>query len=351
MFQDPARRLRAKLMRLRADSVHRFIHGLRDGIGGVAGDEFTERAPIDFASRASKLLGKGLRLGEDRVRDRNGDLHTLSMKCVGGGVKGRGARVADSEQLDPKSAARELGDDLKTIKPRAALRGFAESSLQSIYGHKMIAQAPNNPVESLLLMLRGQERFWHRTPLQSLEAILCHGAIVPNIGQFDCNSTQSESSYGRHMKAVSIFDFDSASEDAVLHQACGNLFVPGLDAIVLIGIEREELDHAKLQLPHEVSNGLWKLRLSGQASGLTHVPEIEALYVGELPSAAFSYYYLVSQSGRFFKVPSEANAITSLNEKYAEWRADDELSAAERRSRGEWSLAEVSAFNNHRDNP
>jgi hypothetical protein len=218
----------------------------------------------------------------------------------------------------------------------------------------MIDQATNNPAEPLLLSLRGQGRFWHRTPLPSLEAILRHGAIVPNVGQFIGNSTQSESSYGRCMKAVSLFDFDTSSEKSVLDRALGNLFIRGLSSTVLIGVERKGLDPAKLQLPDKVSNGVWLLRLSGHsghAAGLTHIPEIEALYFGEIPTSAFSGFYLAAQGGRFFEVPLGANAITILNEKSAEWQADDERVSAERRDGGDGSLAEmISESYNHRDN-
>ena len=145
------------------------------------------------------------------------------------------------------------------------------------------------------------------------------------------------------MKGVSLFDFDSASEETAFEQAYGNVFVPKFSAVLLIGIELNWFDRAKLQTPDEVSKGVYQLRLSGCCSGRTHVPDIEAIYLDEVPSSAFSKLCLAAQDDRFFETPPGVDAMKNLNEKSMEWNADDELAAAKPRESGEPSLAEMIA--------
>jgi hypothetical protein len=68
------------------------------------------------------------------------------------------------------------------------------------------------------------------------------------------------------------------------------------------------------------------------------IPDIEVLYLSDIPTAAFSGFFLAAERGRFFEVPLGANAITILFEKGAEWQADDERLAAERDDRGSGRL-------------
>jgi hypothetical protein len=95
---------------------------------------------------------------------------------------------------------------------------------------------------SLWGLLRGRGHLWHRTSVAALDGILRDHEITPNEGQFETTTSQSKASYARRMSAVSLFDFDTASDEHFethkYNYWCGDIF---------IRIRREALDPAKLR--------------------------------------------------------------------------------------------------------
>jgi len=213
--------------------------------------------------------------------------------------------------------------------------GFRES--YAIAPHQGVFKAMPNPAEFPWFRVRGQGQLWHRTSISSLEAILRSGAIAPNTGCFKENSVQSDTCYSRHMQAVSLFDFDTSSEANVAEQAWGHLQIRGQHCSVLIGIRREALEPAKYQSPREASGGVYRLRESNVDRGeaLTLIPDIEAIYCGPIPTAAFTGLFLTDGGGRFYEVPFGPYAVAVLLKKGAEWRDDDERLKSERHVHGQ----------------
>lgn len=194
---------------------------------------------------------------------------------------------------------------------------------------------PFQGIEPIWKVLRGQGHLWHITSLQSLGSILKCDAIVPNRGQFPDTCCQSPASFARHLGGVSIFDFDTECPKNVLEHICD---FPLLG--VLIRLSRHDLDQSKLILPTQVSNReppISELRPEIRQSGY-FVPYAEAIYLGSIPTSAFTGYLLTDEAGRHHEVEANDDAFRTLSEIDGEWTLDRKRRIAERVAKGEFVL-------------
>jgi len=186
--------------------------------------------------------------------------------------------------------------------------------------------------------LRGEGHLWHRTSLAAVDAILRDGEIVPNLGQFPNTFGQSSVSYGRHLRAVSIFDFDTENEADALTHVCDFPLVG-----VLICIRRAALDRTKLLLPSQIARGEHPIdTLPDRIKGARmFVPAVEALYLGPIPTSAFGGYILAGDGSRWHELEANEDVVPALSAIHAEWIADGERLAAARHARGDFTLDEI----------
>jgi hypothetical protein len=171
--------------------------------------------------------------------------------------------------------------------------------------------------ESLWSLLRGHGYLWHRTSLAALSGILTDQEIIPNTGQFPTTTGQSEVGYARRMGGVSLFDFDTASEQDFLDHRYD--YCRG---DVLIRIRRAALDSAKLLSPSRLRTLPDEIRVGG-----IYVPYIEALHIGPIPETAFDSFVLAPINGGehlWYKTTPDAAGLNELLEISAELRAGAE---------------------------
>jgi hypothetical protein len=160
--------------------------------------------------------------------------------------------------------------------------------------------------------LRGHGHLWHRTSLPSLAGILRDGEIVPNTGQLSATFRESECSYGRHLGAVSLFDFDSSDESYIIYQQSiwVNVLTQYPYATVLICIHRDALDRSKLILPTEVK--------PLDPEGRTYMPGVEALHIGRIPVSNLSMLTLLEVGKQWYEAMPDCNAVRILTERSTE---------------------------------
>jgi hypothetical protein len=189
--------------------------------------------------------------------------------------------------------------------------------------------------------LRGHGHLWHRTQsLESLQAILRSGAIIPNEGQFSTSAPQSPGSYGWYLRAVSLFDFDTEPEPDVLARIWDSN-----PAGVLIRIDRQALDQARLMLPKQVNHGAHRTDARPDESSVVpvYVPKVEALYLDPVPASIFRGYILfrLQEGYLWHEVAADADPIEILSPVIAQWDADRERQKAERLARGKLNWRDV----------
>jgi hypothetical protein len=120
-----------------------------------------------------------------------------------------------------------------------------------------------------------------------------------------------------------------------------------LPAGVLIRIQREGLDRAKLLLPTEISQG--DCRLDALPDDIRRmrmvIPAVEALHIGPISIAVFGGFILTAFGERdaylWHEVPSGGDALRVLSEIAAQWQAEHDRRTAERHARGEYTFAEL----------
>lgn len=102
---------------------------------------------------------------------------------------------------------------------------------------------------SVLSLLRGSDSLWHRTSLAGLRGILEAACIYPNdgypkAGRFPMTYGQSRLSYGRAINAISLFNFDSATEEEILLHSWkwGPFLTDQRPITVWIDVPRSRLD-------------------------------------------------------------------------------------------------------------
>jgi hypothetical protein len=184
--------------------------------------------------------------------------------------------------------------------------------------------------------------------LSALESIFRDGKIIPNIGHLPETHGQSKISYGRHLGAVSLFDFDTADEQYILEHELiwGTVLTGRLPAGVLIRIRREALDRTRLLLPTEIPGGEYRLEILPDGIKRTRIiiPAVEALHIGPIPASAFSGSILTAkEDGEYLwqEVALDTNAFRVLSDISAKWNADHERRTAERHARGEHTWGEI----------
>jgi hypothetical protein len=204
-------------------------------------------------------------------------------------------------------------------------------------------ESPVTPSPAFLPLrarLRGHGHLWHRTSLPSLEDILRSGEIVPNTGQFPSTYTQSEHSYARYIGAVSLFDFDTASEAEFetrrYDYSRGDVF---------IRIRRDALDQKMLS---RAEDKLTDPRLDTLSDKDKHklvcIPYLEVLHIGSIPETAFEGFIFAPESGGDYcwhETTSDAAGLRDLLEIATKRTAKEERERAERHARGEYTLAEM----------
>jgi hypothetical protein len=187
---------------------------------------------------------------------------------------------------------------------------------------------------SLWSILRGHGYLWHRTSLAALRSILSDHEITRNTGQFPSTFRQSDNSHGRHMGAVSLFDFDTASDaEFETHR------IDYWHGDVFIRIRREALDPTKL-LSHSWFNAL----PDETRHGRIYVPYLETLHVGPIPETAFDGLILAPvNAGEYlwYETTSDEAGLRELLDITTKRKADEERERAERHARGEYTLEEL----------
>jgi hypothetical protein len=202
----------------------------------------------------------------------------------------------------------------------------------------------------LWALLRGHGHLWHRTTLPALEGIFREKAILPNRGEFPNTFCQSKVSYSRHLKAVSLFDFDTATEQRISEhrRKWMDVLVANMPRVdILIRIAREALDRNRLVLPDEVSGD--DVRLNALCEKVRkmrmYLPGVEALHIGPIGVETFTGFILLSGEGQEYHCHEAAfngehEAIRAMSTTATEWTNDYERRTAERHARGEYTLAE-----------
>ncbi len=154
---------------------------------------------------------------------------------------------------------------------------------------------------------------WHSTPAGRYGAILGDGEIKPDGGP---NGNVYRGSFAVSINAVSLFDFENASEDDGLGiyttRWSTHLRLPDTPVTVWIGLHRDRLP-GRLILADEGSNlahGKWNW-----------YPRVEACHVGLVPACAFAGVLAVSTAKphQFETLVSGAAALPRLRELAEQW--------------------------------
>jgi hypothetical protein len=192
-------------------------------------------------------------------------------------------------------------------------------------------------------VLRGHSYIWHRTSLLSLAAIIGDGAIVPNTGQLTPAFPQSVGSYSRHCAGVSIFDFDTSSEESIreFEDAWESVLIK--DQSVLICVRRDSLRRDKLVLPTEIK---WNAE-----NVLTVIPKVEAIYCGSIPVSSFCGFVLAEfkygGGVSWHKLEPSSDPLVELPRLAETWNLNRRRLKMEREARGENSLGDLVAESLH----
>ncbi len=156
------------------------------------------------------------------------------------------------------------------------------------YSAEDVANA-REAVGSLWSLLR--PALWHSTPPARYRAILDDGEIRPDGGH---GGNVYKGSLAVSIGAVSLFDFESASEEDALgtfRKWCTHLWPPDIDTrvTVWVGLNRDRLP-GRLMLAKEVGELATRERKN-------HYPRVEACHLGPVPVTAFTEVLAVSPYG------------------------------------------------------
>jgi hypothetical protein len=156
---------------------------------------------------------------------------------------------------------------------------------------------------------------WHSTAAGRYHSILKDGEIRPDGGQ---GGNVYKGSYAVHMEAVSLFDFESASEDEALgtyKKWCDFLWRRDNGPLtVWIGLKRDLLP-GRLMLPTEIREGAVR-------ASKNWYPRVEACHLGPVPADAFDRVLAVSTTTplTFELLAIGEAALPRLDELAEEWR-------------------------------
>lgn len=201
-------------------------------------------------------------------------------------------------------------------------------------------------LSTILGVLRGAGAFWHRTTIANLRAILEHGAIEPNLGQFAVTYPQSNSCYGRQISAVSLFDFDSEPIEGIyLSHNWPPFLLDCWPVTILICIDRRSLDSEKLILPPAVRhpNMPHVEPEDGEPYVPCFIPRVEAWHRGPIPVSSFRRYLAIRSNTNFEyeEFAADHSQLERIEIFCEEWQAELDRDRAARRARGELDLAEA----------
>ena len=148
---------------------------------------------------------------------------------------------------------------------------------------------------------------WHSTPPTRYRPILDRGEIRPDGGQ---GGNVYTGSLAVSMGAVSLFDFESASEEDALGtfgRWCTHLWRPDIDTrlTVWIGLNRDELP-GRLILAKEGGE-------RAMSEGKNWYPRVEACHIGAVPDSAFTAVLAVYPCGSE-ELPRGSAALPRLDE-------------------------------------
>ena len=117
---------------------------------------------------------------------------------------------------------------------------------------------------------------YHLTSICGLKGIRHKSYILPNNGEFPDTYTQSAKSFGRRYGYVSLFDFETPTEEQILaeYHKWEGFFYRHKPVTVLIGLDRRKLE-PKL-LPNETAK-------QTVGYGIPWMPHIEVWYPEPLP--------------------------------------------------------------------
>jgi hypothetical protein len=173
----------------------------------------------------------------------------------------------------------------------------------------------------MMPMLRGHGFLWHCTGPGAFYSIMRDGAIGPSSDV----PAAWQSSMGRRLGAVCLFDFDSRPEHCAYYSGAtadvGNWFGWSLQhvASVCIAIERAKLDPSKV------------LDVEGACAAISpekrwdykQMGELECWHVGPLPVAAFTRLY-IAKSGTLdhVEIPLDGREVETVRGLVAPWEEE-----------------------------
>ena len=186
--------------------------------------------------------------------------------------------------------------------------------------------------------------FWHRTSVAALPSIVGTGELRPNSGSFPYSYPQSKVSYASALKAVALFDFETASEEAISDRSYAwEAFMLGNLPGVLIRIDRNVLDPQFLILPSQITAGDARIQPLRDKLKFMIIPDVEALYLRTVPASAFRELILLDRmDGGDHRYQSfEVTGSEELLHLEAQWKAESEAKARARQVVGQPTLLEA----------
>ncbi len=177
-----------------------------------------------------------------------------------------------------------------------------------LYSSEDVASA-RETLGNLWPMLR--PGLWHMTVPARFPAILAAGEIKPDGGK---QGNVYQGSFAKSVGAVSLFDFESASEEDALgtfQKWSAHLFAPDARLTVWIGLSRDRLP-GHLMLANDVGKC---------AVGKLWYPRIEACHMGPVPADAFTSVLVVSSANRWQvkKLAMGTAALPRLRQLTEQW--------------------------------
>ncbi len=178
-----------------------------------------------------------------------------------------------------------------------------------LYSSEDVASA-RKTLGNLWPMLR--PGLWHMTVPARFPAILAAGEIKPGGGK---QGNVYQGSFAKSVGAVSLFDFESASEEDALgtfRTWSAHVCSPDDRLTVWIGLSRDRLLPGRLMLADKVGKcGVGKL----------FYPRVEACHLGPIPADAFTAVLAVSTTRPFqyVELPVGEAALPCLLELAERW--------------------------------
>jgi hypothetical protein len=147
----------------------------------------------------------------------------------------------------------------------------------------------DSPIISLFPLLRCG--IYHRTKIKSYYAIQASGSIMPNRGQFEFTYQQSEHSFGFQNGYISLFDFESTTEEYCIstQDTWVSFFFDCSPITIVLRLDRDMLDERLI--PN-----------SAAPKGAFFIPYVDVWYPEPIPVAAIKNYIIV--------FPSDTNGPT-----------------------------------------